>query len=499
MNATLRRSVAIALAACATVPVSALATNGYFSHGWGTKSKAMAGVATALPQDTLVSATNPAGMAFIGNSLDVAVAFFSPSPRGYEANADFATNAQGFPTGPFVTPGEYDSDGDWFIIPSFGYNHILNSDSTIGVSVYGNGGMNTEYRDRPPFENFAAFPNQLAWTPGAQPPAGVFPPNVFAAPSGLLFQMTPQGIAPFTGPASAPNNANPNGVFTATTPTGINLEQLFIEVPYTLKIGNGRQSVGIAPVFAAQNFEAEGLEPFKQLSVSPDKVTNNGKEWSYGAGLHFGWYGQVNDQLALGASYRTTVWMSKFDDYAGLFADGGSFDIPAMFNLGLAYKAQPNLTLAFDYQHIFYDEVHSIANSNDVDLSTCQGASPKPSFCLGGESGVGFGWESMDVFKLGLKYDASEKLSLFGGVSWNTDFLKTVAQGLFNVLAPATVRWHVTTGLSYQPLKSDSFVLSLSYMPEATWDGTSPQLTQTQTGSLYMEQWDIQIGWTHTF
>ncbi len=46
-------------AVCST---SALATNGYFSHGWGTKSKAMAGVAAALPQDTLVSATNPAGM-----------------------------------------------------------------------------------------------------------------------------------------------------------------------------------------------------------------------------------------------------------------------------------------------------------------------------------------------------------------------------------------------------------------------------------------------------
>ena len=135
--------------------------------------------------------------------------------------------------------------------------------------------------------------------------------------------MTPQGPAPFTGPANAPNNANPNGVFTATTPTGIDLEQFFIEVPYTLKIGNGRQSVGIAPVFAVQSFEARGLEPYKQLSVEPEHVTNNGKDWSYGAGLHFGWYGQINDQLALGGSYRTTVWMSKFDDYAGLFADDG--------------------------------------------------------------------------------------------------------------------------------------------------------------------------------
>jgi long-chain fatty acid transport protein len=492
---TTLKQVLSATIGCALLPASAWATNGYFSHGWGTQSKAMAGVATALPTSTLVSATNPAGMAFIGQSLDLGVAFFSPSPRGYEANNDFSTE-NGFPTGPFVTPGKYDSDDDWFLIPSFGYNYVIDERSTIGVSVFGNGGMNTRYKDRPPFENFAAFPNQLAVPPGTQPPPES---GLFASPSGLLFQMTPQGPAPATGPTSAPNNANPNGVFTATTPTGINLEQLFIEVPYTLKIGDGKQSIGIAPVLAVQSFEAQGLEPFKQLSVNPDNVTNNGAEWSYGAGLHFGWYGEITDQLALGASYRTKVWMTKLDDYKGLFADGGSFDIPAMFNLGVAYKPQPNLTLAFDYQHIFYDEIDAISNSSDSDITQCQTAGPKPSFCLGGESGIGFGWQSMDVFKLGLKYDANEKLSLLGGVSYNTEVFRTDAQGLFNVLAPATVRWHVTAGATYRLNDKDALNFAFSYMPKETFDGTSPQLVQTQTGNLYMEQMDIEVSWRHSF
>ena len=491
MKARFKCSASLALAVGATIPVSAWATNGYFSHGWGTKSKAMAGVAAALPQDTLVAATNPAGMAFIGNAMDIGVSFFSPSPRGYEANNDFATQG-GFPTGPFVTPGEYDSSGDWFLIPSFGYNHAIDNQSTIGVSIYGNGGMNTEYEERPPFENFAAFPNQLAVQNPSQAPTGTI-----ASPSGLLFTAT-NPPAPVTGPVSAPNNANPNGVFTATTPTGINLEQLFIEIPYTLKLGQGKQSIGIAPVFAIQRFEATGLQPFQQLSVRPDKVSNNGWDYSYGAGLHFGWYGEINDRLALGASYRTTVWMTKLSEYGGLFADDGSFNIPAMFELGLAYKAQPNLTLAFDYQHIFYGEVDAIANSNDADLSQCQGAA-KPSYCLGAESGVGFGWDSMDVFKLGLKYDASEKLGLFGGVSYNTDFLKTSRQALFNILAPATIRWHLTLGATYRHSDKDSFNLSFAYMPKETVSGTSPSLTQTQTGSIYMQQMDIELSWSHRF
>ena len=487
--------MAVALAIGAAIPASAWATNGYFAHGWGTKSKAMAGVAAALPQDTLVGATNPAGMGFVGNALDLGVAFFSPSPRGYKANNDFSTSG-GFPTGPYVTPGKYDSSGDWFVVPSLGYNHVIDSRSTIGVTIYGNGGMNTEYRERPPFENFAAYPNQLAVPAGTQPPKDS---GQFASPTGLLFAMTPGGPAPVTGPASAPNNANPNGIFTATTPTGINLEQLFIEVPYTIKLGDGRQSVGIAPVFAVQRFEAKGLQPFKQLSVRPDKVTDNGMDYSYGGGLHFGWYGQVNDQLALGASYRTTLWMSKFSEYGGLFADGGAFDIPAMFELGVAYKPLTNLTLAFDYQRIFYGDVQPIANSNDVDLSQCQGVSPKPSYCLGGQSGTGFGWQSQDILKLGLRYDAGERMSFMGGVSYNSDVLKTNRQALFNILSPATIRWHLTLGATYRTSDKNAFNLSFAYMPKATINGTSPSLTQAQSGSLYMEQMDIELSWSHNF
>lgn len=493
MNNRNRRSLVIAFLATSVVPTTALATNGYFSHGWGVRSKAMAGVATALPQDTLVSATNPAGMAFLGNRLDVGVSFFSPSPRGYEANEDYATqqveNANGtftLPAGGFITPGEYDSSGDWFLIPSFGYNHQLTANSSIGISVFGNGGMNTKYKEQAIFENFSVRPNQRV---GAYPDGSTGPYYDFSSGSPV----------PVTAEVEGTVNGNPNGIFSATTPTGINLEQLFIEIPYTLKLGSGNQSIGIAPVFAIQRFEATGLEPFKQMSVKPDKVTNNGMDWSYGAGLHFGWYGQVTDQLALGASYRTTVWMSKLEEYEGLFADGGSFDIPAMLNLGLSYKARPNLTLALDYQHIFYDETDSIANSNDIDLSACQGTTLKPSYCLGGNSGVGFGWDSMDVLKLGVRYDPNDRLSLMAGVSYNTDFLKTDRQGLFNVLSPATVRWHLTLGAAYQATKTDELSLSLAYMPKETFDGTSPTLTQTQSGSLYMEQYEISLGWSHRF
>ena len=187
-------------------------------------------------------------------------------------------------------------------------------------------------------------------------------------------------------------------------------------------------------------------------------------------------------------SYRTKMWMTELDDYKGLFADGGEFDIPAMFNVGLAYKARPNVTLALDYQHIFYDEIDALSNSNDKDLTPCFVPGPKPEFCLGGKDGLGFGWDSMDIVKLGVKYDQSAKLSLMGGVSYNTEF-SSGRQALFNVLAPATVRWHLTLGASYRYSQTSEFKFAFSYMPEEELSGTSPSITQTQSGSIFMSRW----------
>jgi long-chain fatty acid transport protein len=522
MNVSLRRSVAIAMAAGLVIPASAIATNGYFSYGWGTKSKGMAGVATALPQSTLVSATNPAGMAFIGTSSDVSVSFFNPSPRGYKANDDYATttypgtNAT-VPAGAYITPGKYDSDSDWFLVPSAGFNYVINDRMTIGVSLFGNGGRNTNYEERAVWENFSVQPDQrVLITPQGQVPQ-YDPSNGFApiTDPGTVYQpvtpdgstwmtistSTPGAAQPCGTPGSSPTfctvNGNPGGYLTATTPTGVNLEQLFIEVPFTYKV-NERNALGISPVFAVQTFEAKGLQPFRAASLDAAKVSNNGKSWSYGWGLQVGWMGKVTDQLSLGASYRTRTWMSAFDEYKGLFAEGGDFDIPPMLNLGIAYKVTPDVTLALDYQRIWYGDVKALSNSNNIDMTACFASGPKPSYCLGGDHGLGFGWQDMDIVKFGAAWDYSNEWSFRGGVSWASDFI-TSGQSLFNVMAPATIKWHFTVGATYRPLETDEFSISLAYMPENEYKDTNPSITGVQSGSIYMEQKEIEISWTHHF
>ena len=59
------------------------------------------------------------------------------------------------------------------------------------------------------------------------------------------------------------------------------------------------------PNGAVQRFEAKGLPPFRDFSVAPDKLSNNGYDYSWGYGVRVGWIGQLTKRLAAGASAQS--------------------------------------------------------------------------------------------------------------------------------------------------------------------------------------------------
>lgn len=439
---------AVALTAWLFAPITQ-ATNGYLSHGFGITSKGMAGAGMALPQDTLSVFNNPAGLMRLGRRFDVELELFSPK-RQYQANDDFAP-----PPSPSVPPGRQTSDNDLFLIPGFGINLPIDEQSTVGIALVAQGGMNTEYAT-------ATFAN-------------------FSAPPG-----TPQ---------------NPTGAFTATEPTGVDLAQLGLAITYARELtpfaglGITRQSIGITPILAVQRFKARGLQPFKALSVSPDEVSNNGYDYSYGAGVRVGWLGSLlQDQLNVGISYQSKLWMTDFDDYAGLFAQGGNFDVPAIFNFGLAFMITPRLTLVTDFKRIFYDDIDALSNSNDISFTEI---STSPDKRLGGEEGLGFGWEAINVYSIGLQYAASDKWTLRAGYSDADEPWKNV-NTLFNVLAPATVEKHASLGAAYQFDKQSRLNVAYTHAFTNTIQGTST-FTGPQTGYVRMRQNMLQIGYSRDF
>lgn len=125
---TLRATVVTMAALVAT---SAFATDGYFPHGYGMKALGMGGASVAMTDNAFAGANNPATAAYAGNRYELGVNLFSPK----RSSSTEMTGAS----------VETKSDSNYFLVPEFGYNRDIDAKTSFGVTVYGNGGMNTNY------------------------------------------------------------------------------------------------------------------------------------------------------------------------------------------------------------------------------------------------------------------------------------------------------------------------------------------------------------------
>lgn len=405
------------------------ATDGYLSQGYGVKSQGIGGVGIALPQDSLAAASNPAGMGLVGDRVDAGLTLFRP-----ERQATLSGTAGG--SGAF--DGTFQGNGrDIFLIPEAGYNKQVTPEVSLGVSIYGNGGMNTTY-------NNGGIP---LLNGGSGKTSGIDYIQVFVAPT-VAWKVTPT------------------------------------------------QTIGVALNLGYQRFKAEGIDSFAasgagQVSQSPSNVTGQGSDDAFGAGLHFGWIGQITDQISLGATYQTKTYFQSFDKYKGLFADSGNMDAPAWYGLGIAVKARPDLIVAADIQRIEFSDVNAIGNT----LSQLTATTP-----LGSASGPGFGWKDADVYKIGTSYNLNEKWTLRAGYN-HVDQPIRPSETLFNILAPAVVKDHFTVGGTYNiDEKSEvSFNYVHAFSNTVTGTGAIPSSFGGGNVSLKMYQDSLGVAYAYKF
>jgi long-chain fatty acid transport protein len=409
-----------------------MATNGYFAHGYGLTAKGMGGAATALAEDSFGGANNPASMVWAGSRLDLGIDWFRPIRSAQRSDAGFAT-----------LNGAVDSDHKDFLIPEFGYNALLRNDLSLGVSVYGNGGMNTTY---------------------------------------------PQGS--FNCGAGAANMLCGSGNL------GVDLTQLIVAPTVSYKL-NAQHSIGASVLLGYQRFKAYGLQAFDNapgfpaFTSAPGSVTDRGYDNAYGGGVRVGYMGRLNDAITVGASYSTKVYMSKFKKYAGLFADGGDFDIPSNYSVGVALMPNAAWTLALDYARINYGSVASVGNSS-------MAAAP-----LGAANGPGFGWKDINVFKLGAAWRVNERWTLRAGYN-HGDNPVDAADVTFNILAPGVVTEHYTLGFRLAIGKDSDLTGALMVAPHQSVSGSSLFNGVMGAGAagnetIGMRQSSVGLAWSRKF
>ncbi|MEI6600891.1 MAG: outer membrane protein transport protein, partial [Comamonadaceae bacterium] len=186
-------------------------------------------------------------------------------------------------------------------------------------------------------------------------------------------------------------------------------------------------------------FEAKGVGFFSGFSAAPGNVSNQGVDSSTGAGVRLGWTGKVAPTVTLGATWASKI-SGGFDKYKGLFANGGNFDIPENYGVGIAVQANPQWTLAADLQTIRYSQTPSVGNPVSQLFANGQP--------LGSNNGPGFGWKDVTVLKLGASHQYSKDLTLRAGISVANQPVPD-SETFFNILAPGVIQKHLTVGTTW--------------------------------------------------
>ncbi len=401
----LKKLLSLMAVAGITLPGAAMATNGMFASGYGMTATGMGGAATAMSEDTFGGANNPASMVFVGDRIDFGVSLFSPRR---EANAGFT----GVPGGTNVQ-----SESNYFAVPELGYNKMMNKDLSLGVTVYGNGGMNSDY------------------------PASFGTTNIFGGTGNLGVDLMQLVIAPTAAYKIAPNH-----------------------------------SIGVSPLIGYQRFAAEGLQGFGVDSNGNAAGGDNlGYDDAFGFGVRIGYMGKITPALTIGAAYSSKVDMQKMDKYKNLFLEDGDLDLPENYNIGVAYKFTPDLTVALDYQRINYAGVKAIG------APSAQG---------------GFGWHDIDVWKLGAQYKYSKNWTMRAG--WNHgDNPIQAADVTLNILAPGVITDHLTMGATYLTSTGGELTVSYVHAFENSVTGQSAFAAPGVTDTIRMHQdiLGVAYGW----
>ncbi|OJZ09882.1 MAG: hypothetical protein BGP20_00480 [Thiobacillus sp. 63-78] len=453
---------------------AALATNGYFMPGYGFRSMGMGGVGIAYGVDSLSIAANPANIVNTGMRADMGMgvmhakryakvgdsaATFDVSPpncRYYNCNPGFGFD------------GSSTSNREWFLMPEMGMTMNLTESLHAGMAFVPNGGGST-----------------------------VYPQNFFN-----YVGVTPE--SPGEGKT-----------------LGGELTQLLVPITVGYKI-NQNHAVGVALDLAVQRFRMYGLKSFvdfsanfkKPITADPDHLTDQGYDYSYGAGLKLGWLGNfVDDKLSVGLSYTTRTYMTKFDKYRGLFAEQGDFDIPANYGMGLSFKPRKNLVFALDVSRIEWSSIAALGNRGPASSPASPVPYPGPTqinaingipsmapggaiYSTGNDQGMGFGWKDQTIYKFGVNWGMNERLQVRAGYNYGKSPILD-DQLTFNTLFPVTTDKHYTLGFTYKA--TDELEITGTYMRAPRASQHSPNLRQNVVGAvdIGMEQqlFALSLGW----
>ena len=376
---------------------SAWATNGMILEGYGPVALGMGGAATALDNGTAAMMNNPATlqMGADGKRFDLAIGVLGPK---------VSTTIPTYPTA--------NSGGTSYVMPAFGWLQKAGN-MTYGVGMFGQGGMGTEY----------AVNSALAMGSGSDVRSELSVGRV-------LF------------PVAMKVNDKLN--------VGATLD--FAWSNLDMKMAARGQDLGAMVNGMPSGNLAMALPQLAQATWARIDFSNT-NDFS-GAAKASGWTGklgmtyQASPDLTLGASYhlktnqgdmKTSATGASMSAFGG-FTDQGqikvlNFQMPATIAIGMAFNANPALTVAADVKRVEWSKV-----MKQFSMSyTSAGMGGSVNFAMPQN------WNDQTVVSVGAAYRVNEVLTVRGGLNLASN---PIPKEMTNPLFPAIVEDHMTLRLS---------------------------------------------------
>ncbi len=447
------------------------ATNGMNLEGYGPISAGMGGTGFAFCNGTAAMMNNPATLALIQNGLLVDFAIGSLGP---DVTASVMSDMGTFTAASLSTE---------FFMPALGVV-MSRGDLAFGLGIFSQGGMGTEY-------------GPSSWL--SDPSMGAD-----SALTNGLVNRSEVGVGRVMVPLAyrIDDKLSIGGSFDFVW-AGMDLQMAMSEGQFQNLADPREQTIGSATGTLVDAFgglyEQFGGVGIRQLYYAYFDFTNGsdftGQARGYGVAGKIGAIYQVNDQLAVGATYhsKTAIGDLETDEASldmgvnidpGIFEGGptGSyvdmnipltgkisvknFQWPSMLGIGAAYKPDERLMLALDIKYIMWAGVmEDFAMTFTADRSPENGS-------FGGlamDAVLMQKWENQAVFALGAAYKTSDVLTLRAGFNYGKN---PVPDKYLNALFPAIVENHLTFGAGYD--FNETLTLNVSVVEAFEKTATNP-------------------------
>lgn len=183
------------------------------------------------------------------------------------------------------------------------------------------------------------------------------------------------------------------------TGVGVGLERTLVSPALTRNLSDG-VDLTVGAVFVQQSFATwglgAGLRTYNEaVAGAPASFLGT----SYGSGVRLGLEQALGDGVAVRTGFQSRIDMSELQNYRGLYARPGDFDLPAVASGDLSWQAGPAHRLSAGVSRVMYSEVAPFTSA----------ALPiRFLSLLGNASAPAFAWRDLTVYRVGWEWSPTQ-------------------------------------------------------------------------------------------